>query len=365
MIKKHILTTLVGVLFLTTPNTASENQEIFYLKDGSKISGSIKSFDEGLNSYIIETKFGEVTLKKDSLQPQEVTLWLKNGDKVQGIIDHESDTQIKINTSFGLVIIEKNSVDRIEFKSKFQSETAQRRGESNSPNWYYGEEQLASVFQDPTGYTFEDNVLYISGLSWGYGLSPKFQIKSRYWEALLLGNLNIKPKYQFYRKGNIDKEAVASIELDINTHSAPWKYRYKDEKWTSVGEEKVTLDTNYKEWYAASIVYTSSTLRKSKKGRINHTVGATLTYFDDPNYAFKDDLMPRIYYANSIDAKENLKLIVEVFYDPYFPNTYQLIYNKNKNMPLDLDLGFVYAYNENVHLGIHYQSPFFVLYIKF
>jgi hypothetical protein len=111
-------------------------------------------------------------------------------------------------------------------------------------------------------------------------------------------------------------------------------------------------------WWEAFGAYTVSNLKASGQGRINHTVGASATLY--PGY----DLMPRAYYAVSADARRSLKLIFEVFYDPYWTSMLEFMEDKEISA-IDFDFGFIYAYSEQLRVGIHFQRPFIAFYYKF
>jgi hypothetical protein len=111
-------------------------------------------------------------------------------------------------------------------------------------------------------------------------------------------------------------------------------------------------------WWEVFGAFTVSNLKKSGQGRINHTVGASITSY--PGY----DLMPRAYYAIAADARRSLKLLFEVFYDPYWASMLEMIEDEDIS-DIDFDFGFIYAYNEQFRIGIHFQRPFIAFYYKF
>ena len=74
--------------------------------------------------------------------------------------------------------------------------------------------------------------------------------------------------------------------------------------------------------------------------------------------------MPRAYYAVNADARRSLKLIFEVFYDPYWASFLELAEDKEISA-IDFDFGFIYAYSEQLRVGIHFQRPLIAFYYKF
>jgi hypothetical protein len=132
-------------------------------------------------------------------------------------------------------------------------------------------------------------------------------------------------------------------------------------EWRKVGEKGNLSDEDRggdKMWMEYFAAYTLSNLKKSGQGRINHTIGATLTTY--PGY----NPLPRAYYALDADARRNLKLIFEVFYDPYWASALEVSDNQEIT-DFDFDFGFIYAYSENLQIGIHFQRPWIAFYYKF
>ena len=169
----------------------------------------------------------------------------------------------------------------------------------------------------------------------------------------------------YYKALKAAKEDSEEEELDEES----------DKEWVRIGSEVIEDDWNgdgvideryYDEnpfesremWWEVFGAYTVSNLKASGQGRINHTVGASVTSY--PGY----DLMPRAYYAVSADARRSLKLLFEVFYDPYWASILELGNNENIT-DIDFDFGFIYAYSEQFRVGIHFQRPFIAFYYKF
>jgi len=379
--KKSIL-----LMFLFCSGIIFAQEKTFYLKSGDKVSGTITA--ETDSTYAIKTTFGSVTINKKDIKPEEAIVYLKSGDKLKGVILSESDEGIKVKAQFGEVSISKEKIDRIDFKSMGAvARGFKRPGQTEEGRWYYGKERLIDVYFDPTGYTVGDNVLYLSLLSWGYGLSDRFQITSK-WGGYFWGDLNFRPKYTVFKKGNLKSEHAFAIGGHFHMRGRPTKYQLvsdnsllgniwgdTDKRWVRVGytvenedwDNDGIVDETYinddptdgeKMWMEYFAAYTISNLKESGQGRINHTIGATLTTY--PGY----DPMPRAYYAIHADARRNLKLIFEAFYDPYWASNLEFAEEKEIS-EFDFDFGFIYAYSENLQLGIHFQRPHIAFYYKF
>ena len=373
-----LITVLMGSIFA--------QEKTFHLKSGDTVTGSVKSQTD--STYVIETSFGEITIKKDEVKPEEAFIFLKSGDKLRGIIISESDEGVTVKAKFGEVFVARDKIERIDFKSMGRARGQfSRPGQTERGRWYYGNERLIDIYFDPTGYVLEENVLYLSGLSWGYGLSDKIHITSK-WGGYFLGDLNFRPKFMLFKTGNLKSEKVLSVGGHFHMRGAPDKYEFKTwesfeeywwddetgneyedtlitrQEWVRVGSklENGNYDNNPFDggemWWEVFGAFTVSNLKASGQGRINHTIGASLTSY--PDY----DLMPRAYYAVTADARRSLKLLFEVFYDPYWASMLEFVEEENIS-EIDFDFGFIYAYNEKFRIGIHFQRPFIAFYYKF
>ena len=355
-------------------------EKTFHLKSGDQVTGTIKSQTD--STYVIDTAFGKITISKKEVKPEEAFIFLKSGDKLRGIIVSESDEGVTVKAQFGEVFVSHDKIERIDFKSMGRARGQfSRPGQVERGRWYYGDERLIDIYFDPTGYVLEDNVLYLSGLSWGYGLSEKVHITSK-WGGYFFGDLNFRPKFMLFKSGDLKSEKAMSVGFHYHMRGLPNKYELKDSEnydingysgdttWYGNQEEWVRVGSKYEDgyydsdlfgeemWWEFFGAYTVSNLKESGQGRINHTVGASLTSY--PGY----NLMPRAYYAVSADARRRLKLIFEVFWDPYWTN--MLEFNDNLNISdIDFDFGFIYAYSEQFRIGIHFQRPFIAFYYKF
>jgi len=375
---------LIGSIFAQEfdPETGSVLKEkTFHLKSGDQITGSVKS--ETDSTYVIDTAFGEITINKKEF------IFLKSGDKLRGIIVSESDEGVTVKAKFGEVFISQDKIERIDFKSMGRARGQfSRPGQTERGRWYYGNERLIDIYFDPTGYVLEENVLYLSGLSWGYGLSDKVHITSK-WGGYFWGDLNFRPKFMLFKTGDLKSEKSMSVGFHYHMRGFPDKRELKEVQDYSIHWDETTqdwMDTTWYEnrnewvrvgseqdeegyydnnpfdggemWWEVFGAFTVSNLKASGQGRINHTVGASVTSY--PGY----DLMPRAYYAVSADARRSLKLIFEVFYDPYWTSMLEFAEEKHVS-DIDFDFGFIYAYNEKFRIGIHFQRPFIAFYYKF
>ncbi len=103
VVVKRILLIILG-LALVIAQTSDERT--FILVSGDRITGQVVGVDEN-GIYTVKTSFGLVTFHKDDIKPDEVELYLKNGDKLKGTLIEESDKVFKVNTGFGEVTLKK------------------------------------------------------------------------------------------------------------------------------------------------------------------------------------------------------------------------------------------------------------------
>ena len=217
--KKIVLFLFLSLMF---PN---EDDRTFYLQNGDKITGKVVS--ETDISYDIETSFGMVTIYKNEIKPDKITITLKSGDKITGTLLDESSSDYKVKTNFGELTIAKDSVEYINFLNKVEIDSNNPISKKDDGRFYYGDEQLVDIWFDPVGFPLSENTLYFSGFSWAYGISSKLQISSK-WASYFYGDLNFRPKYMVYKGGDVDKTNALSIGFDFHMRGLPRKYEYVD-----------------------------------------------------------------------------------------------------------------------------------------
>ena len=189
---------LLFVTFAISINNLVHAQEqTFKLKDGTVIVGTVQ--EETDLTMQVETKFGIVTINKSALLLTQYEVKLKTGETLIGFITGEYTDSIILKTQIGELTIQRSDIINIQ-------EEGQKTppGVDNTPQQYrrsyglldflfsgmkmdkdtdfaLGEEQLTDLFFDPTGYTFQQSTLYLSGLSFGFGVSDRFQITTKWW----------------------------------------------------------------------------------------------------------------------------------------------------------------------------------------
>ena len=424
--------------------------QTFNLQDGTVIVGSVQ--EETETTYIIATKYGSVTLNKDELVRTEYEIKLKTGETFSGIKLSETDILIKLDTKLGVLDIEKSDILDMKESGQVTQDGEKKAGPTTSYRRAYslsdllfgtgtrgssekdiefamGEERLIDTFFDPTAYVLDDGTLYLSGLSFAFGLSDKLQLSSR-WIDYFNGNFNIRPKYMLFHKGNWEKESALAIGGHFHTYWEPdkvvWKsdtvyvdeinYNYggyfpigstiKDSTdsfdpncWDCEDDNENILKVNETddldymfEFFSA---YTFSKARKGMRGRVSSTIGALVQIpMANDNDGLNDQFPYRIFGSIDVDITPKLKMVGESFYDPFFLElrnrteidecdfplecifggnyTYKTSQTKeitkddfNSVRPIHFDFGFMYAVNENFRIGIHTQPYILSFYWKF
>ena len=340
------------------------NERTFNLKSGNIVTGSVIDIDDNGN-YTVNTSMGEVVFNQNEIVLESVKIITTDGDRIVGVLQNEDNDKFHVKTDIGLMSIEKNNVNSIEFNYEDYEDEGLLNSLGKSDNrFYFGDEQLIDVWFDPTGNVLPEGTIYVSGLSGAYGITDKFQISLRVWDYLL-GNVNIRPKYQIYKKGSLEKTNSLSVGGHFYlTGAVPHKWHFIEESCYYNGEhddecgywEPITSDEFSYELFLA---YTSSKLKPSGQGRINYNFGTSIAKID--GYS---EFMNRIWFGTDIDVRKSLKLTALIAYDPYLPTIAEL-FDGGEQTDIHLDFGFIYALNDNFRFGLHLTSPFIGFYWKF
>jgi len=407
-------------------------QNSYELKDGSTINGTV--ILESETQITIETNFGVVTISKSDILAKIYKVDLNSGDSIFGEKIFEDENIIRLKTNYGEVDLNKSDITSITEKGKkIEDKQVQPLYYPQRPlglagllfgghtmdkdsDFSLGEEQLIDLFFDPTGYTLDQGTLYLSGLSFAFGISEKFHVSSK-WSGFFYNDFNIRPKYKVLDIGNWEKQHALSVglhyhtnwwsdkvewkngEVKVNDTTMFWggyyqiddnpKYEETQDCWDNNGIEECNGEkyvyevgssvneneyNNMIEFFSA---YTYSTAREGLKGRTSHTFGANIQLPANRDYFY------RVYYGLDIDINRKLKMIGEVFYDPSYASRDGWFRDDNYEFQLDelsdsqvleptvssdnlhLDFGFMYALNESFRFGLHFQPYIFAFYWKF
>ena len=387
------------------------------LKSGERITGEIIATDTIKHTISVKTNYGILEINQDQINTEIVTIFLKSGDRLKGTVIAEDKLSIKIESRVGPLTLQKSIIENIDYG--LIKPTA---GVIEPPKKYkLAMDRQIDVFYDPTGYTLKKGILYISGLSWGFGLSDKLQITSR-WAGYFNGNFNLRPKLRILRVGTLDNEHVLALGAHFHSRATVNKYEWIEDNflfekghWDSNSDAWITngdsiplyyggyerigttinvpasdrrineesydpyywYDTEAPDpivYYEAFIAYTYSHARSGVSGRTSHTLGAIIGKHPD-----KSEFMTRIYYGGGIDVRKNLIMNYELFYDPSYIewwNRSDEIFDYEDELsltkpeqpqvsPLHFDVGFIYSINKWLRVGIHFQPYIFAIYMKF
>ena len=365
----------------------AQETRTFNLRSGEIIIGQVVAETE--YEFQILTSFGTITILKSQIQPQMIEIEMDDGNLIKGEVVDQTAAGVTLITRFGEIFV---SADKIIWMgvpgSRTESVDGSRRpiARASQEIWYFSDERLIDIWFDPTGFALRKGEFYFSGLSWAFGLTEKIQISSR-WSNYFLGDFNIRPKITVLETGGIESMMAVSVGGHLHTRGTPnkweyvddawWNYRYDPDTdrftdsvavgdWVRVGSTRDeyggrTNDNNalWGELFAAVSV---SNLNKGNKGRTNMTAGASVIMF--PNH----DPLPRAYIGIDRDVRRNVKVMGEIFWDPYYAPFYLRVQEEEITLPLFFDIGFMtnsLTRNKKLWVGVHYQLPYLSFYFKF
>ena len=380
------------ILILVIGALSAQDTRTLTLKSGDKITGQVvEETDTTLT--IINPLMGQMVINKSNLKERVISITLKSGDKIGGTFVSRSATEIVVATAFGDVTIPADQVETINDQSSSTPTirhtpfgTAIVSKSTGSDEWFFSNERLMDIWFDPTGYTIGKNKLYMSGLSWGFGLTDKVQITSR-WTNYFINDFNIRPKVTFFKKGTIESETAAAGGIHMHTRGLPGKYKWVDDRYEendydyNTGESsgdrggyvrlgsKKDADGHYhdsfgegdKMWFELFGAYTMSKLRSGGDGRMNTTFGASAVMYPG------EDIAPRIFAAFDTDVTQSVKVMAEIFYDAYYPEIQNFDSDSKMASSLHFDIGFLtnrISFSEDFWMGFHFQRPFISFYWK-
>ena len=385
-------TTILLIALFTGLLFAQETKTIT-LKSGDKITGTVVS-ETDTSITIINPLMGQMVINKSDLKERVITVTLTSGDKIGGTLVSRSAKELVVATAFGNVSIPADQIETIDEAeasvptvryTPFGTAVVSRS--TGSDEWFFSKERLMDVWFDPTGYVIGKNKLYMSGLSWGFGLTDKMQITSR-WTNYFWQDFNLRPKMTLFKKGTIESETSAAAGFHLHTRGLPGKYKWVDDAHREYdydynsGEENsyyrggyVRLGATKDEdgwyddfpgngdqmWFEMFGAYTVSKLRSGGDGRMNTTFGASAVMYPG------EDIAPRIFAAFDTDVTQNVKVMAEIFYDAYYPEIQDFDSDSKMTSSLHFDIGFLtnrISFSEDFWLGFHFQRPFVSFYWK-
>ena len=418
--KKIFVTVLFLFCVSLFANAQQSEERTIYLKNGDQITGSVIATDAQSGEIRIKTKYGIITVQQDDILEEVVTIKLISGDRLKGRILSKNQKYTDLLTDYGLLKIDNTDIADIGYGLQDKGKKITGMKEKFALN----SERQIDVFYDPTGYTLDKSTLYFSGLSWGFGITDKFQVTSK-WAGYFTGDFNLRPKLQLFRFGTFENEHTFSIGGHIHSRYNPDKFEWIEKEYmfengvydelgnwepssnndstrvyfggyykigtkVDVDEEDMKFNTSYSEtdigtadlkvpndnpYYEVFAAYTFSRKRANDAGRFSQTFGAVVGKHPE-----KKELMYKFYYAGGIDMRRNLIFNYEVYYDPYYVEWWNRrdgifgVFEDNLSTdepekhyvsPFHFDIGFIYAMTEWLRFGIHFQPYIFGIYMKF
>lgn len=359
---KYFLTAFFAVCCFSLAFSQESELRTFQLKNGDKVAGTV--LKETDSSFVVQTSIGELTILKSNIKPREITVYLKDGNRISGEVLSQTNEQMVLRTSFGSIALAIENIER----------TAEQGvvipGTQGKEEFNYSQSRLIDIFFDPTGYTLEKGSIYLSGLSWGVGLTDNIDISSSYWRYFF-ADLNIRPKIKIYSSGNIEADKALSVGFHLHAGGQTGKWDFKKDSTVITDWSGTTLgyrkNNEWNEvgkygdmfmWGEIFTGYTMSFLKGDKRGRIAYHIGASAVIHKSETY-------PRAWIAVENDVTEKFKILGQIYYDPFQPSYRERINNEKRKNPFDVDLGFVYAYSKNFRIGIHYQPYIILFYYEF
>ena len=327
MLKKLIV---FAVFLFCIQSLHADSQRKFVLKDGTVITGELISFDETSKFFNVSTNYGEIKISIDDIDQNYLIIELMTGDIFKGVLINETQDSVIINTDLGILTVNRSDIKRMDHESVKPLEDDDYW---KKKDWYYGENNLIDMFFDPTAHVLQKETFYISLLSWGVGLSDRFQITTKFWQNFS-GNYNLRPKFQFLNRGDYKKRWLVAGGFH-HFKQVPDSYK----RW----DKEIVDEHSLTELFLAS---TWSLLNSRRQGRTEYTIGArtTLSKYEPFN---------RVYAGIATDISPKLKGVAEIFYDENW---------HTDNQSYHFDYGLIYKMSDNFHFGVHQQPYVFVLY---
>ena len=323
MNKLSIIVLLISIVF---PQNAYE------LNDGTIVEGNVVFETE--TKITLQTKFGEITILKSDILIKTYTVVMNSGEKINGKKIFEDGTTLILKNKYGEMELNKINIKSItenfplqQSKESFEEDHRRPRGFfgdifggkafDKDSEFSIGEEKLISLFFDPTGHTLDQGTLYLSGLSFGFGVTDRFQVTTK-WGGFFWGDMNIRPKLNIFNIGNWEKEHSISIGAHYHTRWWPNKFEWKSGSvdvtdYESAGEW-VTYEgdnecpTGSNSWTSSGVQYTECWLQGDEP--------ATVTKYYGGFYRLGDNSLPMetLYTPDGYDATQT-----EVHYndEPY------------------------------------------------
>jgi len=311
----------------------------FYLKDGNVFYGEIKAI--AVNGDVtLEAEEGILSLPYTEILEETVTITKKDGTKLNGKLMEEDDKMIVIINKYGKFNVSKAQVDRLErfFGGNSEARIARKK-------FYAAEEEITSLFLDPTAFVMKPYTFYLTGFSMGYGFNERIQIFTRI-PNNLAGDINLSPTFIIKEKADgAIRSNWALVFNFFSNHKMSYEYAsyYDEEPINQLADiyEEGENEKVFKHLYGnkrnffwdASLVYGKRIPLKSGRGNWSMHAGMTINQllFEKPKTeityqgtvhklsgGFSDTHFnaARVFAGLDYDLTRRIKFITELYYDP-------------------------------------------------
>ena len=368
----------------------------FHLKDGNVVSGTVTALEDDGKTAVIESPDGTLKLPVNEILEEMVDVHKIDGAHYVGPVLSENEVEMSIRTPYGDVQVKKldiQAMDRFWGNKKVSWVEERER--------FMAREELTDIFSDPTAFPLNPHVIYLSGMSMGYGFTKNFMLRTQY-GLDLIGDLNLNPFFRLMHHTRGVTETSLSVGIKLYTHhlmrNEVEKYSHwivNDTTGTRMDEadqpkvKTIMRDDGEKAFYwSAYVVYSRRQNLPGGRGKWGWHLGVATNsiIFNDmkfmPGYKWdKKFVWPvRTWVAMDYDLSKDLKFLIEVFADnghkyiefddaiaSYTGNDgtpFTVEAQRGTFQPIDLDFGFLYTVSDHFRIGIHFQSPFIALYWK-
>ncbi len=368
----------------------------FHLKDGNVVYGTVNELEDGGSIAVIESPDGILRLPVREILEEMVDVHKLDGAHYVGPVLSENDVQMTIRTPYGDVLVKKldiRSMDRYWGSRKVTWVEERER--------FMAREELTDIFSDPTAFPLNPRVIYLSGMSMGYGFTKNFMLRTQF-GLDLIGDLNLHPLIRLMHHTEGITETSLSVGVKLYTHHLMKNEVEKYSHWIVDDSTHKRMDEpdqprvnnvmkNSDEkafFWSAYVVYSRRQNLPGGRGKWGWHLGLATNsvIFNDVRFVKGYDwdssfFWPvRSWVAMDYDLSKDLKFLIEVFADnghkyiefdeaiaSYTGNDgtpFTVEAQRGSFQPIDLDFGFLYTFNENFRVGIHFQSPFLALYWK-
>jgi len=369
----------------------------FHLVDGNIILGTIVKIDSGLCS--IETLEGVLKIPTKDILEETAEISKRDDTRFVGPVIKETMETISIRSKYGDIIVDKKEIrDMNRYHGGKLVPWAEEK-----KRFYRSQVSMTDIFMDPTAFPLEQNALYISGLSIGYGFTERFMVRTSFGNNFN-GDLNLKPLWQFYYDRMATSRTGIALGVDLySRHDMSsvlanlMKYIKRESDGALMTDPVMQnvsiadiISPDYKSLFYADIYLVYSTLwsLESGRGEMGYHFGvktSTLPFVRDKilraGYKWTDKNMNyipyRVWGAFEYDLTKSLKFAANVWADngyryrtfnqvskDYFSDStpFTLDAKGGENYVVDFDFGFLYAVNDSFRFGVHFKEAYLVFF---